>query len=75
MSNMMDKESRKAGAELLTFEEAAQELGISLSGISKAVKRGRIGTVQFKYMRLIPRSALDAYVKSKSKGGRPRKRT
>lgn len=74
MVNMVDKRKRKEEPEMLTVTEAARELGVGLTAVSKAISRGRLQFMQVKHLKLIPRSALEMYVKSKSKGGWPKGR-
>jgi len=61
--------------DMLTMEQAAKAIGISRQGIWHAVNRGRIKALRFQHVVLIPRSALEEYVTTKSKGGRPKKKT
>lgn len=56
---------------MLTISEAAEELGVSLSTVSHAIRRGRLGAVRFKHLKLIPRTALEQYAKTR-KVGRPK---
>jgi excisionase family DNA binding protein len=57
----------------LTIPQAAEALGVSRQNIWHAIQRGRIQALRFGHVALIPRSALEEYVATKSKGGRPRK--
>jgi excisionase family DNA binding protein len=70
IDNMREKKSDETSAEMLTISEAAKELGVSLSTISHAIRRGKIGVVRFKHLKLIPRAALEQYAKTR-KVGRP----
>jgi len=74
MSVMVDRKDKRTLPDLLTFTQAAKALNISVAGVSKAVQRKKLPVVEFYHVRLIPRSALELYVESKSKGGRPRTR-
>ena len=71
--NMSDKRGKRKEPEMLSAAEAAREMGVLPSAISQAVKRGRLVSMRFKHLTLISREALQAYIKSRSKGGRPRK--
>jgi excisionase family DNA binding protein len=72
---MADKKRRKEEMpELMSPHQAAEALGISLSGVLHAVRRGRLGVMRFGEVKLIPRLALEQYLKTKSKGGWPKGR-
>ena len=70
---MSDKRKKRKEPEMLTAAEAARELGVLPSAVSQAIKRGRLVSMRFKHVTLISRETLNAYAKSRSKAGRPRK--
>jgi excisionase family DNA binding protein len=69
---------RRGGKEtlpdVLTMGQAAAALGVSRQAIWHAVNRGRLKALRFQHVVLIPRGALDEYQRTKSKGGRPKKK-
>ncbi len=72
---MADRKKKKQELpELLSISQAAKALGISPSGISQAVHRGKLGVMRFGSVTLISRASLEMYVKSKGRPGRPRKK-
>jgi excisionase family DNA binding protein len=60
--------------DVMTMGQAAAALGVSRQAIWHAVNRGRLNALRFQHVVLIPKGALDEYQKTKSKGGRPRKK-
>jgi excisionase family DNA binding protein len=60
---------------LLTVPQAAQILKISRAAIHKAIKRGRLPHIELGGVFLIQRADLTKYKKTKSVGGRPKKKT
>ena len=60
--------------DVMTMGQAAGSLGVSRQAIWHAVNRGRLNALRFQHVVLIPKGALDEYQKTKSKGGRPRKK-
>ena len=72
---MSDKRKKEQPLpELLSISQAAAALGVTRSGISHAIERGKLTVMRFGNVTLIPRAALEQYNRTKSKGGRPRKR-
>jgi excisionase family DNA binding protein len=69
----MRRKSKETLPEVMTMGQAAGALGVSRQAIWHAVNRGRIKALRFQHVVLIPRSALDEYQRTRSKGGRPRK--
>jgi excisionase family DNA binding protein len=71
--------ARKKGGEkptdMLTISEAARLLGVGPSAIIKAIQRGRLAatTIIMKPVLRISRADLYTYMRSRTKGGRPRK--
>lgn len=65
---------KKGLPDMVTVPEAAEALGVSRQAVWNAIERGRIKILRFRHVALIPRSALEEYVATKSKGGRPRKK-
>ncbi len=59
----------------LTIPQAAKALGITRQTVWGAIQKGRIKALRFGHVSLVPRTALDEYVATKSKGGRPKKKT
>jgi excisionase family DNA binding protein len=59
---------------LLTVPQAAKLLRITPAGVHKAIKRGRLPYLGLGGVFLIQRADLIRYKKSKSVGGRPKKR-
>lgn len=59
--------------EMLSLAQAAEALGISPSGISQAIKRGKLTVMQFGNVKLVPRAALVVYEQHKGTPGRKRK--
>ena len=60
--------------DVMTMGQAASTLGVSRQAIWHAVNRGRLRALRFQHVVLIPKGALDEYQKTKSKGGRPKKK-
>lgn len=61
-------------AKLITVNEAAKLLKITRMGVYKAIHRGKLPTVEIGGIRFINRSELPKYQRSKSVGGRPKKK-
>jgi excisionase family DNA binding protein len=59
---------------LLTVSAAAKLLKIGRAGVYQAIKRGRLTAIEIGGVVFINRSALPKYQKSKSVGGRPKKK-
>ena len=59
---------------LITMSEAARLLKIGRTGVHQAIKRGRLPAIKFGGVLFINRSDLPKYQRSKSVGGRPRKK-
>ena len=59
---------------MLTVPQAAKLLKISRAAIHKAIKRGRLAHIELGGIYLIQRSDLTKYTKTKSVGGRPKKK-
>ena len=62
-------------AKLVTVPQAAKLLKVSRAAIHKAIKRGRLPHIELGGVFLIERANLTKYRKSKSVGGRPKKKT
>lgn len=60
--------------DVMTMGQAAAALGVSRQAIWHAVNRGRLRALRFQHVVLIPKGALDEYQRTKSKGGRPKKK-
>lgn len=60
--------------DVMTMGQAAGALGVSRQAIWHAVNRGRLRALRFQHVVLIPKGALDEYQRTKSKGGRPKKK-
>ena len=60
--------------DVMTMGQAASTLGVSRQAIWHAVNRGRLRALRFQHVVLIPKGALDEYQRTKSKGGRPKKK-
>ncbi|MBI3249674.1 MAG: helix-turn-helix domain-containing protein [Deltaproteobacteria bacterium] len=60
--------------DVMTMGQAAATLGVSRQAIWHAVNRGRLRALRFQHVVLIPKGALDEYQRTKSKGGRPKKK-
>jgi excisionase family DNA binding protein len=60
--------------DVMTMGQAASILGVSRQAIWHAVNRGRLRALRFQHVVLIPKGALDEYQRTKSKGGRPKKK-
>lgn len=59
--------------DMMTIPDAAQKLGVSVEALYKAIKRGKL-TAQTKYGRkVISRTALDTWNKSRKMGRPPKK--
>jgi excisionase family DNA binding protein len=58
----------------LTAPQAAKLLGIGRSAIHQAIKRGKLKALKFGGVVFINRSDLTRYQKTKSVGGRPKKK-
>jgi excisionase family DNA binding protein len=61
--------------DMLTIPQAAKVLGITRQSVWQAIQKGRIKALRFGHVSLVPRSALEEYETTKSKGGRPKKKT
>jgi excisionase family DNA binding protein len=59
---------------LVTVQQAAKLLNITAAAIHKAIKRGRLPYLKLGRVILIQRADLIRYSKTKSVGGRPKKR-
>jgi excisionase family DNA binding protein len=59
---------------LVTVSEAAGLLKIGRMGIHQAIQRGRLPAIKLGGVLFINRSDLSKYEKSKSVGGRPKKK-
>jgi len=66
--------SKGALPDVMTMGQAAATLGVSRQAIWHAVNRGRLRALRFQHVVLIPKDALDEYQRTKSKGGRPKKK-
>lgn len=66
--------SKVALPDVMTMGQAAATLGVSRQAIWHAVNRGRLRALRFQHVVLIPKGALDEYQRTKSKGGRPKKK-
>ena len=62
-------------ANLVTVPQAAKLLKITRAAIHKAIKRGRLPHIDVGGVFLIQRADLTKYKKSKSVGGRPKKKS
>jgi len=60
--------------DVMTMGQAASALGVSRQAIWHAVNRDRLQALRFQHVVLIPKGALDEYQRTKSKGGRPKKK-
>ena len=60
--------------DVMTMGQAAAALGVSRQAIWHAVNRDRLRALRFQHVVLIPKGALDEYQRTKSKGGRPKKK-
>jgi excisionase family DNA binding protein len=60
--------------DVMTMGQAAAALSVSRQAIWHAVNRGRLRALRFQHVVLIPKGALDEYQRTKSKGGRPKKK-
>jgi excisionase family DNA binding protein len=60
--------------DVMTMGQAAAALGVSRQAIWHAVNRGRLRALRFQHVVLIPKEALNEYQRTKSKGGRPKKK-
>jgi len=60
--------------DVMTMGQAAATLSVSRQAIWHAVNRGRLRALRFQHVVLIPKGALDEYQRTKSKGGRPKKK-
>ena len=59
---------------LVTVTEAAKLLKIGRMGVHQAIQRGRLPAIKLGGVLFIDRSDLPKYRKSKSVGGRPKKK-
>jgi excisionase family DNA binding protein len=59
---------------LVTVSTAAKILKISRAGVYKAIERGRLEALEIGGVLFINRTNLPSYRKSKSVGGRPKKK-
>jgi excisionase family DNA binding protein len=59
---------------LVTVSEAARLLKIGRMGVHQAIQRGRLAAIKLGGVLFINRSDLSKYQKSKSVGGRPKKK-
>ena len=59
---------------LVTVTEAAKILKIGRMGVHQAIKRGKLPAIKLGGVFLINRSDLPKYERSKSLGGRPKKK-
>jgi excisionase family DNA binding protein len=66
--------SKLALPDVMTMGQAAAALGVSRQAIWHAVNRDRLRALRFQHVVLIPKGALDEYQRTKSKGGRPKKK-
>lgn len=66
--------AKTALPDVMTMGQAASTLGVSRQAIWHAVNRGRLRALRFQHVVLIPKGALDEYQRTKSKGGRPKKK-
>ncbi len=66
--------SKAALPDVMTMGQAAAELGVSRQANWHAVNRDRLRALRFQHVVLIPKVALDDYQRTKSKGGRPKKK-
>lgn len=60
---------RKSPSDLLTVPQAAKYLGISRQAVWEAIKKGRLETLRFGHVSLIPRASAAAYKKTRHPGG------
>ena len=58
-------------AGLFTFSEAAPKLGLTLSGVVKAVMRGKLKTTKIKHLRLIADTEIARYRQETTRGRPP----
>jgi excisionase family DNA binding protein len=59
---------------LVTVSQAAKILKIGRTGVHQAIKRGRLPAIELGGLLFINRSDLAKYQKTKSVGGRPKKK-
>ena len=65
---MKDKKERDSMPELFSPHQAADALGISPSGVFKAIQRGRLDIMRFGEVILIPRASIERYAATKKQG-------
>jgi excisionase family DNA binding protein len=70
----MKHKGKEEMPEVMTMGQAAGTLGVSRQAIWHAVNRGRIEALRFQHVVLIPKRALAEYQRTRSKGGRPKKK-
>jgi len=58
--------------EYLTITGAAKALRVSRQAITEAINRGRIESTSVGHVRLISKTALDTYKKTRHAGGQPK---
>ena len=71
---VMKRKGKEELPDVMTMGQAAGALGVSRQAIWHAVNRGRLKALRFQHVVLIPKGALEEYQRTKSKGGRPKKR-
>ena len=69
---MMNRKKNKG--DLLTITQASMVLGVTRQALWAATVAGRIKTLKFAHLKLIPRAELEKYKRTRHAGGRPVKK-